>query len=100
MHIHTERFAERLDEMVEAGRLTEEEADRLRAAAGPGEFDDVVRETRHEHTMLALVILVLGALASRAVLHRHMTRWPHRHAPHGAPRSARTRPRRNSALDE
>jgi hypothetical protein len=32
MHIHTERFVERLDEMVEAGRLTEEEAERLREA--------------------------------------------------------------------
>lgn len=32
MHIHTERFVERLDEMVQAGRLTEEEAERLREA--------------------------------------------------------------------
>lgn len=32
MHIHTERFVERLDEMVEAGCLTEEEAERLREA--------------------------------------------------------------------
>ena len=49
MHIDRDDLIERLDEMVEAGRLTEEQAERLRTAHQPGEFDDVVREIRLEH---------------------------------------------------
>ena len=90
MHIHSERLAELLNELVEAGRLTEEEAGRLRAAARPGGLDDVVRGTRHEHALLGLVILVLGVLAGHAARHRHMTGWPHRHALHGTPRRRTT----------
>jgi hypothetical protein len=83
MHIHTERLVQQLNELVEAGRLTEEDAERLRAAARPGELGDVAREMRHGHAMLGLVILALGALASHHALHRHMIRSPHRHALHG-----------------
>jgi len=43
------RLVERLDTMVESGRVTEQEAGRLRAARGPGEFDDVVRGIRLRH---------------------------------------------------
>jgi hypothetical protein len=90
MHIHTERFDQQLDELVEAGRLTEKEAERLRAAARPGELGNVVRETRHANATLVLAILGLGALASHVVRHQHMTRWPHRHALHGTPRRRTT----------
>ncbi len=42
-------LVERLDKMVAAGRLTEEEAGRLRAAAGSGELDDAAREIQLKH---------------------------------------------------
>ncbi|MDP8976784.1 MAG: hypothetical protein M3N28_10565 [Actinomycetota bacterium] len=51
-HISAERgirIIERLDRMVEAGRLTDEEATRLRAAGGAGELDDAVREIQLKH---------------------------------------------------
>ncbi len=43
------RLVERLDHMVESGRVTEDEARCLRAAAGPDEFDVVVRSIRLRH---------------------------------------------------
>lgn len=48
------RLVERLDHMVEAGRVTEDEAGRLRAANGPAEFDDVVRAIRVRHATARL----------------------------------------------
>ncbi len=48
------RLVERLDHMVEAGRVTEDEAGRLRAANGPAEFDDVVRDIRVRHATARL----------------------------------------------
>ncbi len=49
-----ERVVEQLDHMVESGRVTEQEADRLRAARGTDEFDEVVRgiSLRHAETRL------------------------------------------------
>jgi hypothetical protein len=40
---------ERLDKMVKAGRVTEDEADRLRAAARGGDLDEAVREIQLKH---------------------------------------------------
>jgi hypothetical protein len=40
--------------MVESGRLTEVEAQRLRGADGPGGFDDVVRDVRVRHARASL----------------------------------------------
>lgn len=53
MHAHNEGLLERLDKMVEAGRITEEEAGRLRAAE-PGQRDDLVREIRLHHASAKL----------------------------------------------
>ena len=44
-----ERLLRRVDKMVEAGRVTGEEAERVRAAADSGELDDAVREIRLRH---------------------------------------------------
>ncbi len=44
-----DRLVGRLDQMVDSGRLTYEEAERLRAAGEQGEFDDVVRDIRVRH---------------------------------------------------
>lgn len=43
------RLLEQLDKMVESGRLTEQEAARLRAAPGPDEFENVLRDVRVRH---------------------------------------------------
>lgn len=42
-------FLDQLDDMVEAGRLTQEEADELRAAAEAGTLDEALQELRLEH---------------------------------------------------
>jgi hypothetical protein len=44
-----DRLIGRLDKMVRAGRLTEEDAERLRAAANSGELDNAVREIQLKH---------------------------------------------------
>ncbi|MEO7399067.1 MAG: hypothetical protein ABIW84_10925 [Ilumatobacteraceae bacterium] len=49
-----DRLIGRLDQMVDAGRLTEEEADWIRAAGEPREFDDVVRNIRVRHAWTSL----------------------------------------------
>jgi len=43
------RVLERLDGMVGSGRITAEEAEGLRIASGPSEFDDVVRAISRRH---------------------------------------------------
>ena len=53
MHAHSEGLLERLDKMVEAGRITEEEAQRLRAAE-PGKRDNLIREIRLHHARAKL----------------------------------------------
>jgi polyhydroxyalkanoate synthesis regulator phasin len=53
-----ERIIEQLDHMVESGRITPEEAARLRAAEGTAEFDAVLNEVRARHA---------GALTQAAV---------------------------------
>lgn len=40
---------ERLDKLVQAGRVSEEEAERLRQAAGTNQFAEIVREFRLAH---------------------------------------------------
>jgi hypothetical protein len=44
-----QRMIERLDAMVESGRITPEEAALLRASQGTEEFDDVVAAIRARH---------------------------------------------------
>lgn len=47
--VAADHLAERLDEAVDAGRLTEDQAERLRAAAEAGELAEVGREVFLEH---------------------------------------------------
>jgi polyhydroxyalkanoate synthesis regulator phasin len=60
-----DRLVERLDPMVESGRVTQSEADRLRAAEGQGEFDEVAIGIRARHA---------GGKLDEAVAGGHMTR--------------------------
>ncbi len=46
--------------MVDSGRLTDDEAERLRAAGEPGEFDDVLRDIRVRHAAANLGAAVTG----------------------------------------
>jgi polyhydroxyalkanoate synthesis regulator phasin len=48
------RLLEQLDSMVGSGRVTDEEAARLRAAHGAEEFDEVVRDISVRHARLRL----------------------------------------------
>jgi hypothetical protein len=47
-----ERIIERLDTMVASGRLTAEEAARLRATAGTPEFDEALAAIRARHAQV------------------------------------------------
>ena len=60
-----DRLVERLEPMVESGRVTQSEADRLRAAAGRSEFDEVAIGIRARHA---------GRKLDQAVEGGHMTR--------------------------
>src|SRR6266545_1369228 len=48
---HRAGLLERLNRMVEADRLTEEEAARLRGATDANEFDDAIRDVRSRHAI-------------------------------------------------
>jgi hypothetical protein len=49
VHHDRDRLLGRLDKMLDAGRVTEEEARRLRVAADSEDFDEAVREIRLRH---------------------------------------------------
>jgi SAM-dependent methyltransferase len=53
VHPDDDQFIERLDKMVAAGRITKEEAERLRSAE-PSMRDDIVREIRLRHARAKL----------------------------------------------
>src|SRR6266700_4064373 len=44
-----DRLLQRLDKMLETGRVTAQEAERLRGAADTEDFDEAVREIRFRH---------------------------------------------------
>ena len=52
-HLPNDRMLERIDAMVQAGRLTEDEAERLRRA-DPSRRDDIIREIRLRHAQAKL----------------------------------------------
>jgi polyhydroxyalkanoate synthesis regulator phasin len=68
------RLIGRLDKMVQAGRLTEEDAERLRAAANSGQLDDAIREIQLKHARervnTALENGRLGQEEARAIFDR------------------------------
>lgn len=68
------RLVEKLDKMVKAGRLSEEEAERLRTAATSDELDDAGREIQLGHARARVTAAVEdGSLTqdeSRAILDR------------------------------
>jgi polyhydroxyalkanoate synthesis regulator phasin len=61
-----ERIIERLDGMVAAGRITSEEATRLRAAAGTVAFDVVLATIRARHAQAHTDAAVAAGTMSQA----------------------------------
>ncbi len=59
------RLMDRLDSMVDSGRVTGDEAARLRAAGGNDEFDGVVRDIRLRHARARLDTAVEGGSMTR-----------------------------------
>jgi polyhydroxyalkanoate synthesis regulator phasin len=60
------RLVKRLDKLVEAGRVTPEEAARLRAATDSSEFDDTVLEIRLRHARVIVDEAVADGRVSQA----------------------------------
>lgn len=56
----------RVDKLVEAGRLTDEEAARLRAAEATGDLEDVAREIRLRHARARVSEAVREGLLTEA----------------------------------
>jgi|HubBroStandDraft_5_1064220.scaffolds.fasta_scaffold196651_2 hypothetical protein len=64
--MNEQRIIEQLDAMVASGRITEEEAGELRAAAGTSQFDVVVGAIRARHAVAHLRPAVAAGEMSQA----------------------------------
>jgi hypothetical protein len=84
-----DRLLARLDHMVESGRLTDDEALRLRAAAEPGEFHHAVRDIRVRHAAMKLDAAVADRSLSRVDADGLLDRL--RRGEHGRPLRAHLR---------
>jgi len=92
------RLLERLDHMVESGRVTEGEAARLRAATGPGEIERAVGAIRLRHAGARLDAAVADGDMSREEADGFLERLRNGEHPRGL-RShlAQLRPRRRQS---
>jgi hypothetical protein len=72
--VRRDRLLLRLDQMVASGRLTEDEAQRLRAAAGPSEFNNAVRDIRLRHAGMKLDAAVADGSLDRPEAERLLDR--------------------------
>jgi hypothetical protein len=59
------KLPRRLDKLVASGRLTAEEADRLRAAEPSGQAEDVLTDIRARHAAASLETAVAAGTLSR-----------------------------------
>jgi polyhydroxyalkanoate synthesis regulator phasin len=94
------RVIKRLDRMVDSGRLTDEEADRIRAAREPGEFDRVARDISVRHAQAR----VSAAVADGSITKQDAAEFVERLKTGEHPRSLRAhlpglRPRTGSPTD-
>ncbi|MGI8775829.1 MAG: hypothetical protein ACR2LJ_00220 [Acidimicrobiales bacterium] len=89
------RLLERLDHMVESGRVTDDEAARLRAATGPQESEQAVGDIRLRHAGARLDAAVADGGMSREEADGFLERLRNGEHPRGL-RShlAKLRPRR------
>lgn len=68
------RLVERLDKMIRAGRLTEEDAERLRASAESGDLDDAAREIQLKHARARVTAAVEGGRLTQEQAHAFFDR--------------------------
>ncbi|HEX3393098.1 MAG TPA: hypothetical protein VHS52_01110 [Acidimicrobiales bacterium] len=91
------RLLARLDHMVESGRVTEDEAARLRAADGPQEIDHAVGAIRLRHAGARLDAAVADGDMSREEADGFLERLRNGEHPRGLRSDlAKLRPRRHS----
>jgi polyhydroxyalkanoate synthesis regulator phasin len=67
-----ERLLKQLDKMVASGRVTENEAARLRAATGSDEFDNAARDIRVRHAREHLNAAVEGGQMTEEEANAHL----------------------------
>jgi len=78
-----ERLVGRLDHMVESGRLTEAEAEKLRGATAPNEFEDGVLNIRVRHARAKLNAAVEGGHMSEEEAAAYLDRLKRGEHPRG-----------------
>lgn len=64
-HVAGAELLDRLDKMVDAGRMTAADADRLRAASDAGELDHAMQEIRVKHAKARVEGAVDGGRLTR-----------------------------------
>ena len=67
-----ERIIEQIDKMVASGRITEDEAARLRATEGAAEFDSVVGAIRARHASVHMESAIAGGEMSQEEADRYL----------------------------
>ena len=72
--MNEDRVLAQLHKMVQAGRITEDEAARLRAAAGTSEFDRVMGEIRARHASSRLEAAVRSGEMTEDEATHHLER--------------------------
>lgn len=77
------RIVGRLDKMVAAGRMTRDEADRLRSTQGTPEFDEVLGEVRARHASASVEAAIRDGSMTRAEADDHLQRLRRGEHPEG-----------------
>ena len=89
-----DRIIKQIDGMVASGRLTEEEAARLRATGGGGDFEEAVAAIRVRHAGTKMEVAVDAGEMSRAEADGYLERIRNGEHPTGLrARLSRHRPR-------
>ncbi|HVA05548.1 MAG TPA: hypothetical protein VNG12_02290 [Acidimicrobiales bacterium] len=92
-----QRIIEQVDEMVESGRITEEEATQLRAAEGTPEFDAAVGAIRARHAGARMESAIAEGEISQEEADGYLERLRSGEHPKGLrARLAKHRPRRHA----
>jgi polyhydroxyalkanoate synthesis regulator phasin len=90
------RIIEQVDKLVKSGRITEEEAVRLRATEGTGEFDAAVGEIRARHASAHMDRAIANGEMSQEEADGYLGRLRNGEHPKGLrARLRKHRPRRN-----
>jgi len=97
-----ERLLARVGRMLQSGRITADEAERLRCAVGSSQFNEIVGEIRGRHAGARLDWEVEDGRLTREeanVLRKRVQDGEHPRSPHGLRRGRGPRSRRTGGLD-